>query len=90
MKNLNAGHPVMKSFPANWKTPLDDELYKRDLKNFQIPYLWQRPKETMVIGVPLSGQTHMVRAKVIGITVGHRVESIQDHDYILLLARSLL
>jgi len=86
---VNADHPVMKDFPAQWTTPVEEELYiiKREF-----------PTTTpLAKGIDAEGREFTCfwtntygKSRIVGSTVGHNTETFQDHNYIMFLARSVL
>lgn len=87
--NLKPEHPVMRGFPAEWKS-MTDELYKNEIlyDNF-IPlgkaYGQDTKKDHNCIWVNTYG-----KAKIFGTTLGHGNHTMQDPVYLDLVARGLL
>lgn len=89
VKTVNADHPVMKGFPAEWHDA-GDELYKNEKlwPNF-IPlaqaYGQDTKKDHACIWVNTYG-----KAKVFGTTLGHSNETMSSDVYLDLVTRGLL
>ncbi len=89
VKNINAEHPVMRGFPAEWKTP-NGELYK-------IEKIWPNctplaeafgedtQKDHTVIWVNTFG-----KAKVFGTSLGHHNETMNTDEWLDVVGRGLL
>ena len=82
-------HPIMKGFPANWITPMD-ELYI-------IEKLWPGAKALALSTSEKGNQEQPViwvnqygKARVFGTTYGHSDDTFRDPVFINLLARGLV
>ena len=89
VKTLQAGHPVMKGFPATW-ADADDELYKNEkVWPNTIPlaqaYGEDTKKDHMVIWVNTYG-----KGRVFGTTLGHQNATMKSEVYLDLVTRGLL
>ena len=87
--NLVEDHPVMKGFPAKWKTP-KGELY-------HIKKVW--PTATVLAKGSIDGGKNFHdcvwlneygKGKVFGTTLGHHNETMQEEVYLDLVSRGLL
>jgi type 1 glutamine amidotransferase len=86
---LDKNHPILKSFPDDWKTS-GDELYQT---------IKMGGESTPLLGVksPHSGKDHVVcwvstygQGRVFGTTLGHDMNTALSPDYLRLLANGLL
>jgi type 1 glutamine amidotransferase len=89
VKNLKPEHPVMKGFPASWKTP-NGELY-------EIEKLWPNCVPLGEAYGKRSGKNHTCiwvntygKARVFGTTIGHFNEEMDNDTYLGLITRGLL
>lgn len=89
LKNAKPEHPIMKGFPATWRTP-KEELY-------HIAEVWPG---TISLGTGYSPETkkdetciwvsQYGKARVFGTTVGHYNETMEQKEFMDVLARGLL
>lgn len=86
---LAADHPIMRDFPQNWVTPMD-ELYI-------IEKLWPGSKALAVSKSEKTGQDQPViwvgqygKTRVFGTTYGHSDDTFRDPVFLNLLARGLV
>ncbi len=89
VKNLRPGHPVMKQFPATWKTP-NGELYEieklwPDCIPLAQAYGVRSQKDHACIWVNTYG-----KARVFGTSLGHFNEEMDNEVYLDLISRGLL
>jgi uncharacterized protein len=89
VKNLDPSHPVMKGFPASWKTP-NGELYiiERVWPN-AIPLAEAYGEDTKADHVCIWVNTYG-EGRVFGTTLGHHNETMQHPIYLDLVTRGLL
>jgi uncharacterized protein len=85
VKVVDAGHPVMKEFPADWTTPMD-ELYV-------ITKLWPKTTVLATSRSEKNNEEHAViwandfhGTRVFGTTYGHTNDTFSDPVFIKLLA----
>ena len=89
VKTVNADHPVMTGFPAEWKSP-NGELYKIE-KHWDncIPlaqaYGEDTKKDHTVIWLNTFG-----KARVFGTSLGHHNETMNNNDWLGLVSRGVL
>jgi len=87
--NVNQNHPIMKDFPTEWITPVEEELYMVNRQFSSVTALatgtGDDKKEYTCFWTNKYGNCN-----VVGTSVGHANESFQDHDYIIFLCRSVL
>lgn len=90
MKNLKPDHPVMKGFPAEWKTP-KGELYR-------IMKVWETATP-LAEGTASPTEKHLCvwvneygekKSRVFGTTIGHHNETMLEDTYLDLVTRGLL
>ncbi|MBC8355023.1 MAG: ThuA domain-containing protein [Planctomycetes bacterium] len=81
-------HPVMKDFPDNYKTPMD-ELYV-------IEHVWPNTRVLARSTSEKTGETHPVvwtskygKARVFGTTYGHSNETFSDEVFLTTLTRGI-
>ena len=89
VKNLQPTHPIMKGFPAEWKTP-NGELYiiskiGPDTTPLAQAFGPDTKKDHPVIWTNQYGQ-----ARVFGTTLGHHNETIAHENYLNFISRGLL
>ncbi len=89
VKVTAADHPIMKGFPKDWVTPMD-ELYV-------IEKLWPHAKALATSVSERTKEEHPVfwvnqfgKARVFGTTYGHSDETFQEKPFIDVLARGVL
>lgn len=89
VKVAAADHPIMKGFPTDWKTPMD-ELYI-------IEKVWPNTKALATSVSEKTGKEQPVAwvndyhgARVFGTTYGHSDETFRDPVFLQLLSRGLL
>jgi uncharacterized protein len=89
VNNINPGFPVMKGFPAVWKDPSPDELY-RILKVWPncIPLATGIGKTNSVY--PVVWVNTYGKARVFGTTLGHSDDTMSSDVYLNLVTRGLL
>ena len=90
VKNLKPEHPVMKGFPAEWKDPVPDELYKNeklwpDFIPLAQAYGVDTKKDHACIWVNTYG-----KGKIFGTTLGHDNKTMETDVYLDLVTRGLL
>ncbi len=90
VKNLKPEHAVMKGFPAEWKDPVPDELYKNeklwpDFVPLAQAYGVDTKKDHACIWVNTYG-----KGKVFGTTLGHDNKTMETDVYLDLVTRGLL
>jgi uncharacterized protein len=83
-------HPIMKGFPEKWETPVIDELYvlKKTTPNFVAlaeAYGVESKSKQPCIWINQYG-----KARVFGLTTGHRTETLADPDYLALISRGFV
>jgi len=88
-EKVDAGHPIMKSFPDQWQTA-GDELY-------QTIEMGPESKSLLKVKSPSSGAEHIVcwtnqygKGRIFGTTLGHDMKTAQQADYQRLVAYGLL
>jgi type 1 glutamine amidotransferase len=89
IKNVNAKHPVMQGFPAEWLNP-KDELYRNEnvwptLTPLGTAYSEESKKDHVVIWVNEPGKT-----RVFATTLGHGNDTMKNPVYLDLVTRGLL
>lgn len=89
VKTINAAHPVMKGFPAEWKTP-NGELYVIEKHWPNCVPLAQAfgpdtQQENTVIWLNTFG-----KARVFGTTLGHHNETMNTEEWLGVVSRGLL
>ena len=89
VKKIEPAHPIVKSVPEDWKTPMD-ELYV-------IEKLWPNAKALATSVSEQDGKTYPViwinqygKARVFGTTYGHSDETFRDPVYLDYLSRGVL
>ncbi len=89
VKTLNAGHPVMLGFPAEWKTP-NGELYiiERVWPN-ATPLAQAYGEDTRQDHVCIWAN-HYGKARVFGTSLGHHNETMNNDIWLGLVSRGLL
>ena len=90
VKNLKPEHPVMKGFPAEWKDPAPDELYKNeklwpDFIPLAQAYGVDTKKDHACIWVNTYG-----KGNIFGTTLGHDNKTMESDVYLDLVARPAL
>lgn len=89
VKNVEPKHPIMKTFPAEWRTP-NGELYiissvGENTRPLARAFGPDTQKDHVVIWTNTSG-----KARVFGTTLGHHNETMSHEIYLDFLARGLL
>lgn len=89
LKNVRPEHPIMQGFPAAWRTP-KEELYQiAEVMPGTTPlgtgYSHETKKDETCIWVSQYG-----KARVFGTTVGHYNVTMQQKEYLDVLARGVL
>jgi type 1 glutamine amidotransferase len=89
VETVERGHPVMKGFPANWKTP-QGELYNiAEIYETTTPlakgYSTDPAKTNACIWTGQFGKT-----RVFGTTIGHHNVTMEQDEYLGLVSRGLL
>jgi type 1 glutamine amidotransferase len=89
VKNLQPEHPVMKDFPASWRTP-KGELYEiaalgANTTPLAQAYGQDTKKDHVCVWTSTYGQ-----GRVFGTTIGHHNETMEAEVYLDLAARGLL
>jgi uncharacterized protein len=87
--NVNANHPVMKDFPAHWITPVDEELYMVKRQFPSVTPLATGTGDDKKEYTCMWANTYG-KSRIVGSSIGHATETLQNHDYILFLSRSIL
>ncbi|MCM8528540.1 MAG: ThuA domain-containing protein [Lentisphaeraceae bacterium] len=84
-------HPIMKGFPSEWITP-KGELYniKEIHDNTHVLAMGTRTEKGDKAPNPCIWTNTYGKGKVVGITLGHHNETMQDKVYMDLLSRSVL
>ena len=89
VKKIEPAHPIVKSMPADWKTPMD-ELYV-------IEKLWPNAKALATSVSEQDGETYPViwtnqygQARVFGTTYGHSDDTFRDPVFLDYLSRGVL
>ena len=89
VKLLARGHPIMKGFPASWRTP-QGELYK-------IEKLWPEATPLAKAYGQDTKKDHIViwtntygAGRIFGTTLGHHNETMREKVYLDMMARGLL
>lgn len=89
VKTMNAEHPIMHGFPAEWQTP-NGELYK-------IEKIWPNCTPLAKAYGEDTGQDHVViwankfgKARVFGTSLGHHNDTMNNDVWLGLLARGVL
>ena len=89
VKVINAEHPVMKGFPAEWKDPAD-ELYKNEkVWPTATPLAQAYGEDTKQDHVCIWVNTYG-KARVFTTTLGHSTATMSTPDYLGLVTRGLL
>ena len=89
VKTINAGHPVMKGFPAEWKDPAD-ELYKNEkIWPTATPLAQAYGEDTKQDHVCIWVNTYG-KARVFTTTLGHSTATMSTPEYLGLVTRGLL
>jgi type 1 glutamine amidotransferase len=88
--NRRPDHPIMKGFPATWKTPVIDELYVIKRKapgtiSLADAYGIETKENHTCIWVH-----EYKKARVFGVTTGHNTETLADRDYLAMISRGFL
>lgn len=87
--NLKPEHPVMKGFPAKWKTP-NGELYKIEhMWPNTIPLAQAYGKDTQKDHVCI-WLNEYGKSRVFGLSLGHHNETMESEVYLDLFTRGLL
>jgi type 1 glutamine amidotransferase len=90
VKNLLPEHPVMKGFPAEWKDPAPDELYKNEkIWPTATPLAKSYGEDTKMDHVNIWVNTYG-KAKVFSTTLGHDNITVASPVYLDLVTRGLL
>lgn len=89
VKVLQAEHPVMKGFPADWVTPLDELYIIEKLGEKTIP-LASSVSEKDGVTHPVIWANDFGGTRVMGTTYGHSDATFSDPVFIRLLARGIL
>lgn len=90
VKPAKADHPVMKGFPAAWKTPVADEVYViakvwPDCTPLATAYGVETKKDQPCVWVNQYG-----KARVFGTTLGHPTEVVASDVFLDTVAKGLL
>ena len=89
VKVLKADHPVMKGFPADWVTPMD-ELYIIEKLGEKATPLASSVSEKDGSEHPVIWANDFGGTRVVGTTYGHSDATFGDPVFIRMLARSIL
>lgn len=85
VKPLNADHPAMQDFPANWRTPNGELYIIEKLWDNAVPLAHAYGTETQKNHVCIWSNTYG-KARIFGTSLGHHNETMQDPVYAQFLA----
>ena len=89
MTNTAPAHPVMKGFPASWRTPKEELYHIEKVEPTATPLAtgWSHETKRAEVNVWVN---QFGKGRVFGTTIGHYNHTLQDPAILDLLARGLL
>lgn len=89
IENLKPDHPIMKGFPGKWTTPKGELYLIEKVWPTATPLAQAMSRDTNQYEVCI-WTNQFGRARVFGTTVGHHNETMEEKNYLDMVARGLL
>jgi type 1 glutamine amidotransferase len=90
IENVDPDHPIMESFPAQWETPVEDELYVVEKVWGDITPLARAYGEETDAYHPVVWTNELEGTRVFSTTLGHHNEMFEQPAFLELIAEGLL